>query len=180
MKKIISLALLVITLISCGKSYMESMKGTWIPKETESGKLIISESKGTYYLKFDFATFPVVKKEDGRFVTLGEQEALFFYDKNRNIVNVNGQEFIPIENSITKQYIGKWKSADSDILFEIVEENYNFLWYITKDSVKDIYYPKKTKDGFSFTYNNEPISFIIKNNVMIDSNGHTYSKILDN
>lgn len=87
-------------------------------------------------------------------------------------------EFIPESKSLKKQFVGLWKNQTGNLWFHIKNSNGGIIWDIKEGSKTYVsYYPKITKLGFTFTYHNEDILFVLKNNTITDSKGAKYTRI---
>ena len=176
LKKAITIFIGILLLQSCNNSEKSIYEGSWIDKKNEmiqvsilfenesywlkdfNGTYLIQEDEGNYYVSIDAKRFPIAIRK----------ESLYFL-KN---------EFIPESKSLKKQFVGLWKNQTGNLWFHIKNSNGGIIWDIKEGSKTYVsYYPKITKSGFTFTYLNEDILFVLENNTITDSKGGKYTRI---
>ena len=102
-----------------------------------------------------------------------------FYNDIDRLLSFNNIFFFRVSESVKNAFLGTWSSANKEesLVFSIRVENGGLLWEVTKDQQEPVqYYPKKTKEGFTFTYENQQLFFTMINNCIVDSTGRKFCK----
>ena len=84
-----------------------------------------------------------------------------------------GKDHLKLLNNL--QQLRKAAHLTQQELSEAAEVSRKSINAISKTYVS--YYPKITKSGFTFTYHNEDILFVLENNTITDSKGGKYTRI---
>ena len=101
------------------------------------------------------------------------------YDETSDILTFNSISYIRVDERLEKMFVGSLSSVNEKdaLVFDIYLINGRLIWYITKDLEEQTrYYPKKTKEGFVLTYENQEVLFTIEEEYIVDSNGRKFQK----
>lgn len=165
-------------LISCKSNNIGLIEGSWIDKETESTELVIEKSNGKYWIDSFDGKFQIKKNENGWKVTIDDKEYPVEYSQESNQLLFAGKQFIPKEESITDKFVGRWKNLENGTLFKINKVNGGLSWIVIGNSkLETHFYPKKTEKGFTFTYDEKQLFFVIIDDCIEDSGGNKYCRV---
>ena len=178
MKKNLLLLICILILNGCATTNIPSLDGNWVDKETEFIKTTFTKSDGITWMENYDGKYKISRTGKGNFVTINNNDYPIIFKTKKNELLIGGKIFIPENNSLKKQFQGTWKNSDKNILFEVTNANGGILWDIKKGENKpERYYPKKTEQGFTFTYDNEQLFFVLKKGYIEDSKGQKYYKV---
>jgi len=178
MKKIILILIFVVFLSGCGTTDISSLEGNWVDKKTEFKEISFIKSDGILWMENFEGKYKINQKGKRNFVTVNKIEYPIVIIKEQSDITIGETIFIPENNSLKEQFQGTWKNSDKNILFEVTNSNGGILWDIKKGEDKSVrYYPKLTEEGFTFTYDNKQLFFILKKGYIEDSNGLKYYKV---
>ncbi len=175
MNKFLSVLFLFLVLIGYANNDLSSLSGNWIDKETGFVKINFTNSENKIWMETSEGKFKINRSMKGDFVNINNKEYLIVLNSEQKELLVGSKTYIPENLGIKKQFLGIWKNNDKNILFEISEVNGGIYWDIFEEENKvNRFYPKLTKEGFTFTYGEEQLFFTIKNNYILDSKGVKY------
>ncbi|MFC7356710.1 hypothetical protein ACFQO1_03350 [Jejudonia soesokkakensis] len=155
MKKIPYLSVIICfsILFSC-KNEDKSFEGLWINAQTEADAILLEKFEDNYSATMNGKTYSVKKEDTDYKIQVNEQSFLLSYSENENLILLNGNRYIPIENSLSYLLRGRWKDkwSDSDYYFYLDKndftlrhQNENFKVKINKqrgDTTITFYSPK--------------------------------------
>ena len=160
-KRIIIYLLLIFTNSSLfGQRIYES---TWIDKRNEMTLITIEKENGKFWLKFYEKRFKIYKPKNP-FILFRGKKSKIEIDHELGNLTLNGKKYIPEFKSRKRTFLGRWKSTSKNTIFDIRLINDMIVWDIIKDKDKPIrFYPKLTDNGFTFTFGEKQLFFLMKN-----------------
>ena len=171
------LTILLLTLIvSCGDPGVEQSE--WIEKENENRLLSIREENGKFWISQFDSNFEIVNPRSKPYVQFYDRKMPIDISKDKSSLFFICSEYVPLNQSIKGQFIGKWKSLDDETRLSIkMDSNIELNWDFIRDSGKPVrYYPKRIADGVHFTVGQDTLSYVIKEGYIVDNNGKRYSR----
>ncbi|MCH2216520.1 MAG: hypothetical protein MK076_00320 [Flavobacteriales bacterium] len=169
-----------VLLLSCKKDSQSTIIGEWADQKTEFARIKISASNGNQWLMLRDKKFKLEKKDNSQYlVEVNNREYPLIYDETSDILTFNSISYIRVDERLEKMFVGSWSSVNEKdaLVFDIYLINGRLIWYITKDLKEQTrYYPKKTKEGFVLTYENQEVLFTIEEEYIVDSNGRKFQK----
>ncbi len=178
MKKNLLLLIWTLILSGCATTDVSSIDGNWIDKETEFSKIIFTKSSGIIWMESSDGKSKINQTRKGNFVTINNKEYPIIFSTKKDEILIGKRVFIRENNSLKKQFQGAWKNDKKNIFIEVTLSNGGILWDIKKGENKpERYYPKKTEQGFTFTYDNEQLFFVLEKGYIEDSKGLKYYKV---
>ncbi len=154
-----------------------SIDGLWLDQPMERLAFSIASDGKNLNFYQGYSEIPIVNINNRHFVQYPGTSFELVLDKEENVIQFRGKEYIRFENSFRKKYEGLWKSTDGTIELEI--ENYTdaFICNLTMNGSTNKFYPSGAgHKGFGFSYGHEYWSFELKNEELHDSNGNIYFK----
>lgn len=155
------------------------MLGDWIDQKNEYIQINVSQSKGKLWLTIGGNKYEASPNKDIYIVEIKNKKHPLFYNELDRVLSFNNIFYIRQSESLKNAFVGKWSSANKDesLVFDIKLENEILIWDIRKNQQEPVtYYPKKTKEGFTFTYDNQQLFFTILEDCIIDSKGRKFCK----
>lgn len=169
----------VASLLACENEVESAMVGNWVDQKNEFIQLNISQSKGKLWLKFPEKLYEINTSGDIYTVNINNKKLSLYYQKRERLLSFNNIIYIPESESFTNTFLGKWSllAKEESIVFDISMQNGILIWDIIKNKQKPVrYYPKKTREGFTFTIDNKQLFFSLLGNCIIDSSGRRFCK----
>ncbi len=155
------------------------MVGNWVDQRTEFAKISITSSMGELWLTTRGKKYKMNHVGEKYAININNREYPLFYNDIDRVLSFNNIFYIRESESLKNAFLGEWSSVNKEesLVFNIRVENGGLLWEVIKDQQKPVqYYPKKTKEGFTFTYEDKQLFFTIINNCIIDSIGRKFCK----
>ena len=173
--------MLILSLVffTCESKEQNPMVGDWIDQKTEFAQINISVSKGDLWLTTRGKKYQIQSENDKQFVEINNRRYSLFYNDTDRVLSFNNIFYIPESESVKNTFLGKWSWANQDesLVFDIKLENGGLVWDISKNNKEPVrYYPKRTKEGFTFTYEDRQLFFTIIDKCIIDSDGRKFCK----
>ena len=157
--KFTGMILLLLMITSCSEE-KKSFEGLWTNAKTEKDAIFLEKFDDNYSATMNGKTYSVKEKEGEYSVQVNDQVFPLSYSESENLILLNGNKYIPIENSLSYKLKGRWKNKweDEDYFFYLDKndftlrhQNENFKVNINKqngDTTIVFYSPKyKMKVG---------------------------------
>ncbi|MCX7552133.1 hypothetical protein OS191_14915 [Xanthomarina sp. F2636L] len=138
---------------SCSKG-RKSFEGLWINSKTESDAIFLEKFNDNYSATINGKTYSVKENDEEYSVQVNDQVFPLSYSENENLILLNGNKYIPLENSLSYKLKGRWKNKweDNDYFFYLDKndftlrhQNESFKVTINKlngDTIITFYSPK--------------------------------------
>ena len=154
-----------------------SIEGLWLDQPMEQLAFSIASDGKNQSFYQGYSEIPIVTINNRHFVKYPGTSIELVLNKEQNMLQFRGKEYIRFENSFRKKYEGQWKTTDGTIELDI--ENYTdaFICNLTLNGRTNKFYPSGAgSKGFGFSYGHEYWSFELKNEKLHDSKGNIYFK----
>ena len=155
------------------------MIGTWVDQRTEFAQINIASSGGSLWLTTRGKKHQINPNGDQYAVEINNRKYTLFYNEMDRLLSFNNIFYIRESESLKNAFLGEWSSVNEEesLVFNIKVENGGLLWEVSKDQQEPVqYYPKKTKEGFTFTYEDKQLFFTMIDNCIVDSTGRKFCK----
>lgn len=155
------------------------MVGDWIDQKNEHIQINISQSKGKLWVTIGGNKYEASPNKDIYVVEIKNRKHPLFYNELDRILSFNNIFYIRENESLKNAFVGKWyfSNKEESMTFDIKMDNGMLICNVIKDQQEPVrYYPKKTKEGFTFTYDNQQLFFTILEDCIIDSKGRKFCK----
>lgn len=155
------------------------MVGNWVDQKTEFALISISDANGDLTITTRGKKHPIKADGDQYVVEISNRKYPLFYNEIDKVLSFNNIFYIRENQSLKNTFLGSWthESKEESLIFKIRIENGGLLWEVLKNGAEPVqYYPKRTKEGFAFTYDNQQLFFTILEDCIIDSKGRKFCK----
>jgi|GEM_PF-5767649 len=175
LRKVIFLIFILTCMMACEKSYRVLEPGVYLIEKTEGYQVDVFEKNDSLFIKMGSDIHYVHEKKSRSYIKKDKREYKTWMDGDT--LKVFKSKYIPLKQTLTYKFTGVWFNKEKDLK---IESNLlkNSFWTLTSNGVpNNTYLPKKTKNGFAITLNNEIVEFVLEGNCLKDSNGYLYCKI---
>jgi hypothetical protein len=155
------------------------MLGNWVDQKTEFAQISITSSMGELWLTTRGKEYKINNVGEKYAININNREYLLYYNDVDRVLSFNNIFYIREKESLKYAFLGTWSSVNKEesLVFDIRVERGGLLWEVIKNQEEPIqYFPKRTKEGFAFTYENQLLFFTIVDNCIVDSTGRKFCK----
>ena len=173
------IALTLLFLFSCNSKESNPMVGNWIDQKTEMVPISITASKGDLWVTLRGNKYKIDDYGDMYTVNIKDRKYPLSYNDIDRVLSFNNIFYIRADESMKNAFLGKWSSVikEESLVFHIKLENSMLICEVIKDQQEPVkYYPNKTKEGFTFTYEYKQLFFTLIDDCIVDSTGRKFCK----
>lgn len=166
--------------LGCQTSPESSFAGVWVAERNDASPVEIFEKDSMFYIDI-YDHIEVLEPAGGGYhFTLNKQDFNLHVSEAPKELRINKRVFIPLNNSIRHQMLGTYHPQGEDQLFKsvtVVMFGSSFAWEIeNKDGTTGMYYPRSTREGYTFSYGDAVLTFKVHKNCLQESDGSRYCK----
>jgi len=178
MKNYFFLVLSILVFNSCSSVKPKSIEGEWLNSKNEMYIVAINKFDGDYWIEFYGEKYKLQATKFGYKFLKENKTFQIAYNEKTNILTLNKNKFIRETESKKYYFVGTWHVESEGPIkkIEITDVNGGIVWNVYQENNSAKYYPKLTKTGYTFTYNNDQLYFEKKDDYIVDSQGRKYLK----